>query len=291
MNRRALVMTLALALTLGASSAATAAAPAAAASTAPAPTVLTAPAINAVAPAAVKAGTKMHTASPVNLRTSNTTKAKAVSVIPRNITLTPKSVKGSWVKVTHKSKTGWVHTSNLKKGAAPSAKAGVKMHTASPVNLRTSNTTKAKAVSVIPRNITLTPKSVKGSWVKVTHKSKTGWVHTSNLKKGAASNKIATPAQAKAYAKTAVAKRGWSTKQYTCLVTLWNRESGWRVKAANPSGAYGIPQALPGSKMKSKGSDWRTSAETQISWGIGYIKSRYSTPCAALSHSDRRGWY
>ena len=84
---------------------------------------------------------------------------------------------------------------------------------------------------------------------------------------------------------------GWSGSQFGCLVSLWNRESGWRVTAANPSGAYGIPQALPGSKMFSAGPDWRTDAETQIKWGLGYIKGRYSTPCDAWAHSESTGWY
>nr|WP_116026463.1 lytic transglycosylase domain-containing protein [Thermomonospora umbrina] len=80
--------------------------------------------------------------------------------------------------------------------------------------------------------------------------------------------------------------------QFGCLVKLWNKESGWRHTAANPSsGAYGIPQALPGSKMASAGSDWRTNPATQIKWGLGYIKGRYGTPCGAWSHSQSRGWY
>jgi hypothetical protein len=85
---------------------------------------------------------------------------------------------------------------------------------------------------------------------------------------------------------------GWSpSSQFGCLVSLWNRESGWNTHAANPSGAYGIPQALPGSKMASAGSDWRNSASTQIKWGLGYIKSRYSSPCGAWGHSQSTGWY
>ncbi|MFC5182007.1 aggregation-promoting factor C-terminal-like domain-containing protein [Actinomadura harenae] len=95
----------------------------------------------------------------------------------------------------------------------------------------------------------------------------------------------------RAIAKRMVAKRGWSARQYTCLVRLWNRESHWNQKAGRPSGAYGIPQALPGSKMRSAGKDWRTNPETQIRWGLRYIKGRYGTPCRALGHSGSRGWY
>ena len=88
-----------------------------------------------------------------------------------------------------------------------------------------------------------------------------------------------------------VAARGWGGDQFSCLVSLWNKESGWRTDAANPSGAYGIPQALPGSKMASAGADWQTSARTQISWGLGYIASVYGSPCSAWAHSQATDWY
>ena len=72
---------------------------------------------------------------------------------------------------------------------------------------------------------------------------------------------------------------------------MWSRESGWRTNAANPSGAYGIPQALPGSKMSSAGPDWQTNAETQIKWGLGYIAARYDTPCGAWSFWQAHNYY
>jgi uncharacterized protein YabE (DUF348 family) len=102
-----------------------------------------------------------------------------------------------------------------------------------------------------------------------------------------------SPSSAKGIARSLLAKHGWGTSgQYDCLVTLWNHESGWRVHAANPSGAYGIPQALPGSKMGSAGPDWQNSAETQIRWGLNYIGSRYGTPCGAWSQWQANGgWY
>jgi hypothetical protein len=85
---------------------------------------------------------------------------------------------------------------------------------------------------------------------------------------------------------------GWSTSQFSCLQPLWQQESGWSVTATNTtSGAYGIPQALPGSKMASAGADWQTSAATQIRWGLGYIRSTYGSPCAAWSHEQADGWY
>jgi resuscitation-promoting factor RpfB len=100
-----------------------------------------------------------------------------------------------------------------------------------------------------------------------------------------------TPGSAKAIAKQLAAARGWGDDQYSCLVQMWTRESGWRTSAANPSGAYGIPQALPGSKMSSAGPDWQTSAETQIKWGLGYIKARYQTPCGAWSFWQAHNYY
>jgi len=99
-------------------------------------------------------------------------------------------------------------------------------------------------------------------------------------------------AGAKATARALVADRGWGGDQFSCLERLWQRESGWNYQAYNKSsGAYGIPQALPGSKMGSAGSDWKTSATTQIRWGLSYISGRYGTPCGAWDHSQARGWY
>lgn len=97
---------------------------------------------------------------------------------------------------------------------------------------------------------------------------------------------------ARAIAKEMVLDRGWDEDEFACLDALWQRESGWRTTAGNKSsGAYGIPQALPGSKMASAGADWRTSASTQIKWGLGYIKGRYKTPCGAWAFFKARNWY
>lgn len=85
---------------------------------------------------------------------------------------------------------------------------------------------------------------------------------------------------------------GWGDDQWSCLDNLWQKESNWNPYAQNPSsGAYGIPQSLPGNKMASAGSDWRTNAATQIRWGLGYIDGRYGSPCAAWAHSQRVNWY
>lgn len=100
------------------------------------------------------------------------------------------------------------------------------------------------------------------------------------------------PGSAQAYAAGAVAARGWPSGEFDCLVALWSKESGWRVNAYNASsGAYGIPQSLPGSKMATAGADWETNAATQIEWGLGYISGRYGTPCGAWAHSQDVGWY
>ena len=85
---------------------------------------------------------------------------------------------------------------------------------------------------------------------------------------------------------------GFGIDQFPCLDKLWTKESGWNHKAYNEgSGAYGIPQALPGSKMGSVADDWKTNPATQIKWGLGYIEGRYNTPCSAWSHSQNTGWY
>ena len=88
------------------------------------------------------------------------------------------------------------------------------------------------------------------------------------------------------------AAHGWTGVQWDCLNNLWQKESGWSTRSSNSSGsAWGIPQALPGSKMKSAGSDWRTNPATQIKWGIGYIDNRYGTACNAWAHWQSHNWY
>lgn len=103
---------------------------------------------------------------------------------------------------------------------------------------------------------------------------------------------LPTPGSAKEYALKYLLELDYGSDQYSCLVKLWTRESQWRVDARNKSsGAYGIPQSLPGTKMASEGPDWLTNPETQIRWGVKYIKGRYGAPCGALAHSDKYGWY
>lgn len=100
------------------------------------------------------------------------------------------------------------------------------------------------------------------------------------------------PGTAQAIALQMLQARGMGQDQYDCLVALWKKESGWNVYAFNKSsGAYGIPQALPGSKMASAGADWQTNPATQITWGLGYVTGRYGSPCGAWAKSQSSGWY
>lgn len=99
-------------------------------------------------------------------------------------------------------------------------------------------------------------------------------------------------AEYQAYAKARCQAYGWSDYDFDCLVSLWNRESGWNPLAHNSSsGAHGIAQALPASKMASHGSDYMTNYKTQINWGLDYIRARYGSPANAWSHSQETGWY
>jgi uncharacterized protein YabE (DUF348 family) len=103
---------------------------------------------------------------------------------------------------------------------------------------------------------------------------------------------VVNPGSAQAIAQQMLTARGWGADQFSCLVQMWSRESGWRVNAENSgSGAYGIPQALPGSKMAAFGADWKSNPATQIAWGLSYVSGRYSTPCGAWSYWQAHGWY
>jgi len=100
------------------------------------------------------------------------------------------------------------------------------------------------------------------------------------------------PGTAQSIAYNMMSSFGFDPKtQFGCLNNIWTRESGWRYNAENASGAYGIPQALPGSKMASSGADWQTNPATQINWGLGYIKSTYGSPCQAWAFWQANGYY
>ncbi len=100
------------------------------------------------------------------------------------------------------------------------------------------------------------------------------------------------PRDPRSVARAMLPQFGFGSDQFSCLDSIYVGESGWNVHADNPSSsAYGIPQALPGSKMASAGPKWRDDAATQIRWGLGYIKARYGTPCSAWSFKQGHGWY
>ncbi|MFJ5699150.1 hypothetical protein [Arthrobacter sp. NPDC093139] len=110
--------------------------------------------------------------------------------------------------------------------------------------------------------------------------------------KPAAPAAVNDPAGAQAYAASKLSSHGWAADQMQCLKKLWTKESEWRTTATNPSsGAYGIVQSLPAEKMASSGADYRTNYRTQINWGLGYIKERYGSPCAALNFHYANNWY
>ena len=102
-----------------------------------------------------------------------------------------------------------------------------------------------------------------------------------------------TPIGAKKVARSILMDEyGFSEKQYKCLNQLWTQESNWNYKSRNKSsGAHGIPQALPASKMNVVSTDWRTNPVTQIRWGLRYISIRYETPCKAWAKHKRSNWY
>ncbi|SEC82655.1 aggregation-promoting factor C-terminal-like domain-containing protein [Arthrobacter woluwensis] len=113
------------------------------------------------------------------------------------------------------------------------------------------------------------------------------------LKEEAAPPKtVDDPAAAQAFAASQLGKYGWGAGEMPCLVTLWTRESGWKTTAQNAdSGAYGIVQALPGTKMASVAPDWQTNYKTQITWGLKYVSERYGSPCGALGFHYANNWY
>jgi hypothetical protein len=91
---------------------------------------------------------------------------------------------------------------------------------------------------------------------------------------------------ARTYVKNRIGAKG-----YDCINAVWTRESNWNPFAGNPSGAYGIPQAFPGSKMATFGSNWRTSPLTQVKWGLWYVTNRYGSACGAWAFWQANGWY
>ena len=158
------------------------------------------------------------------------------------------------------------------------------------------NTTKKKSTATSGQK----KKKIKKSTVKKTKKNVKKKVIKKKTKKKTIKKKVYrqttkvayNKSEVQNYAHNLVLSYGWSEYDFECLVKLWNRESSWNLNAVNKkSGACGIPQSLPCSKMKVEGSDYRTNYKTQIRWGLKYIKNRYGNPSNAWKHSQRTGWY
>ena len=127
-------------------------------------------------------------------------------------------------------------------------------------------------------------KSAKKKVLKSKKKKKTTYKKTTRVRYNVG--------EIQSYAHSLVLSYGWSEEDYYALVMLWNRESSWNPNAINKkSGACGIPQSLPCSKMSSAGADYRTNYQTQVRWGLNYIKARYGSPANAWGHSQKHHWY
>ncbi|MCA2220384.1 lytic transglycosylase domain-containing protein [Nonomuraea aurantiaca] len=133
------------------------------------------------------------------------------------------------------------------------------------------------------------PRPIEGSWHAPVIKTRS-W--TTSARPKIKIKAKAPKSRNKGIALNQVVQRAWSYEEFQCLDNLWTRESNWNHHAYNSSsGAYGIPQALPGGKMRGAGEDWKSNPETQIRWGLGYIKGRYGKPCGAWGHFRAHNWY
>jgi hypothetical protein len=144
----------------------------------------------------------------------------------------------------------------------------------------------ASALTIASKPATVNPSQVMAS-------QSAAAANNSTSSGGAVSAPPPDPGTAQSIGYSMLPSFGFSqSTQWSCLLDLWNRESGWIYDALNPvSGAYGIPQALPAYKMASAGADWQTDPTTQIRWGLGYISQAYGTPCNAWAHEESYGWY
>jgi len=153
----------------------------------------------------------------------------------------------------------------------------------------TANSTPVEAQSE-PRIIqprTAKPRIYEGSWHAPVIKTRTWTTSAQPVIKA-----MPPKTRNKGIALNQVVQRAWSYQEFQCLDNLWTRESNWNHHAYNSSsGAYGIPQALPGGKMRGAGPDWKSNPETQIRWGLAYIKGRYGRPCGAWGHFRSHNWY
>jgi hypothetical protein len=158
----------------------------------------------------------------------------------------------------------------------------------------------ARTLTVASKPATVSPSEMTAAQQSSTSSSSSGSSGSSgssDTSSGGGTTEVSAPAPdpgtAQSIAYNMLPSFGFSqSSQWGCLLNIWNRESGWNYDAENPvSGAYGIPQALPGDKMASAGADWQTDPTTQIRWGLGYIQSIYGTPCGAWDFELANGYY
>lgn len=253
--------------------------------------------------AVTQSGTKYKTTIHLNLRSGAGTQYGIIGsgVAGTTVTATGKT-SGIWYQVKMGTLTGWMSSDYLQKvvtavPVTPVTKiAAVQYKTTIHLNLRSGPGTQYKILGAgaIGTKVNGTGK-VNGIWYEVKLGTVTGWMSSEYLQDITGANTVA------ALQSYAGSKLG-NAAQLKCLVTLWNRESNWNYRAINPAfnpskpntptyQAYGIAQSAPGSKMATSGADWQTNPRTQINWGLDYIKGRYGTPCNALSHSYKVGWY
>jgi hypothetical protein len=149
----------------------------------------------------------------------------------------------------------------------------------------------ARTLSVVAKPATVSPSQMQAA--QQTASSSGSSSNSSSSGVTEVSAPAPDPGTAQSIAYNMLPSFGFSqSSQWGCLLNIWNRESGWNYEAENPySGAYGIPQALPGDKMASAGADWQTDPATQIKWGLGYIQSIYGTPCGAWNFELANGYY
>ncbi len=150
-----------------------------------------------------------------------------------------------------------------------------------------------RTLSVVAKPATVSPSDMAAAQQTASSSGNSGNSSTSTGGVTTVSAPAPNPGSAQSIAYNMLPSFGFSqSSQWGCLLNIWNRESGWNYQAENPySGAYGIPQALPGSKMATAGADWQTNPATQIKWGLGYIQSIYGTPCGAWNFELANGYY
>lgn len=177
----------------------------------------------------------------------------------------------------------------------------ITVYTTTAVHIRAAASLDSQIISTIGINTELIKIGEEGDWSKIIWENQERYIFSKYLSLEKTIIKKQKPEKQQTvtfkntyqeYAYSLFSQYGWSNNDFQCLVKLWEKESKWNPNARNKSSrAYGIPQALPGSKMASEGADWQTNYKTQIRWGLKYIKQRYGTPTAAWNSFLKKGWY